>query len=70
MSRKIVVKVRPAARRTQILKEGDELEIAIGAPAEGGKANAELVRFLEKKIGKKVRIIRGKKSRRKVIELE
>ena len=64
------IKVKPNARKTEILKQNnDELEIAIAAPAERGKANAELIRFLEKKFGKDVRIIRGKTSKRKIIEL-
>jgi len=46
------VKVKPNARKTKILKQNGELEIAVAAPAESGKANAELIRFLEKKFGK------------------
>lgn len=64
------VKVKPSARKTEILKKlGDELEIAVAAPAEGGKANAELIRFLGKKFGGEVKIIRGKTSKRKLIEI-
>ena len=63
------VKVKPNARKTEILKHGDELEIAVAAPAESGKANMELIKFLKKKFGSDVKIIRGKTSKRKTIKL-
>jgi len=67
----LYVKVRPNARKTKIVKESaDFLEIDVAAPAESGKANSELIRFLEKKFGKRVKILRGKTSRKKVIVFE
>jgi len=65
----IKVKVKPNARKTKILKEGNELEVAVAAPAKGGKANVELLKFLEKKFKGKAKIARGKTSKRKIIQI-
>lgn len=66
----LVVLVKPNARKTEILEEKDnKLKIAVAAPAESGKANLELIKFLEKKFKGKAKIIRGKTSKRKIIKL-
>ena len=64
------IKVKANSRKTEILKQGDEWIIAVAAPAESGKANAELIKFLEKKFSGRAKIIRGKTSKRKIIKLE
>ena len=63
------IKVKPNARKTKILKEGDELEIAVAAPASDNKANQELIKFLKKKFKKDVKIIRGLTSKKKIIKI-
>jgi uncharacterized protein (TIGR00251 family) len=43
----VALHVQPAARRTAITGlYGDRLKIAVTAPADGGRANAQLVRFI------------------------
>jgi hypothetical protein len=66
--KKIIVK--PNSPKTKIISETEsEIKLAVAAPPEGGKANLELIKFLSKKFGKTVRIIRGLTSRKKVISL-
>jgi hypothetical protein len=67
---KLRVKVRPGAKTTEIAGfENDFLVIRIHAPPAKGKANDELARFFRKQFNKKIRIIKGEKSREKIIEL-
>ncbi|MEM4254913.1 MAG: DUF167 domain-containing protein [Candidatus Norongarragalinales archaeon] len=46
------------------------LKVRVCAPAEGGRANKELVRMLSKLLGVKVEVVRGLKSRDKEILFE
>ena len=68
------VRVRPGASKTQakeLLQDGS-VKIAIAAPAERGKANAELTRFLAKEFGvapTKVQIISGKTAPHKLLRI-
>lgn len=68
------VKVIPKGSRSEILEwENNELKIRLAAVPEKGEANDELIRFLAKtlEVGKtKVRLIRGDKSRHKMISVE
>ena len=67
----INVVVKPNSPKTEIISETEsEIKLAVAAPPEGGKANLELIKFLSKKFGKQVRIIRGFTSMKKVISLE
>jgi len=70
---RISVKVTPNAKSNELVELGpDSFKAKIVAPAEGGRANAELIRVLAKKFGvptSKVRIVRGLKDRNKVIEV-
>ncbi len=43
--------------------------IDVKAPAHENKANIELVKFLSKALKKKVRILKGMKSREKILEI-
>lgn len=45
----------------------DFLEVCARSPAEGNKANMEIVKELTRLFGKDVRIVRGPKSKRKEI---
>lgn len=67
---KVQVLVKPNAKKSEILEESPILKIAINAPAEENKANIELIKFLTKHYKKKVKIVSGLKSKRKIIELE
>ena len=63
--------IQPKASRTAISGiHGSSLKIAVAAPPEDGKANAELCAFLSKKLGiskSSVQIRSGHASRRKIL---
>ncbi|MFH1649682.1 MAG: DUF167 domain-containing protein [Candidatus Woesearchaeota archaeon] len=62
------VKVKPNASKTEIIEILDgKVIIAIKAPADKNKANAELVRFLSKELKRQCRIKSGLTSREKTI---
>jgi len=67
------LRVQPGARRPGIAGPlGDALKVRVTAPADAGKANAELVRFVATWLGaprSTVRIVRGTASRSKTIEV-
>ncbi|RKY31527.1 MAG: hypothetical protein DRP67_02455 [Candidatus Omnitrophota bacterium] len=69
----IKVKVIPNAKKSCVIKEGEKLKIYVKSPPAGGKANKELIEVLSDflKVKKKnIRIIKGEKSREKVIEVK
>jgi uncharacterized protein (TIGR00251 family) len=66
------VKVIPNAKKNEIAQEGDRLKVRIKAPASKGKANKVLIKLLADFFNVKkgdVRIVRGLKSRDKIIEI-
>lgn len=66
----LTVKVRPGAKKTCLVSQEDGVyRIDVKAQAEGGRANLELIRFVEKSTGKDARIVKGKTSRTKTIVL-
>ncbi len=68
----INVKVFPNSKNKKIVKNGDEIKVYLKSKPERGKANRELIDVLSKyfKVEKsKIRIIKGEKSRRKVVEV-
>ena len=71
--KKIHVKVIPNANKNHISKEGDNFKVHVRAPAIDGKANNALIgvlaNFFKVKKGA-IRIIKGKKSRNKVIGVD
>lgn len=67
----VTVWVVPGASRTEIVgRHGDALRIRLAAPAEGGRANEQLVTLLRKETGAtSVRLLHGATSRRKTLLL-
>jgi uncharacterized protein (TIGR00251 family) len=64
------VKVTPNSSKTEIkYVEDNFVKINLKAPPEKDKANKELIRFLKKEFGLKVRIKFGKSSREKILEI-
>ncbi len=66
---RLKIKVKPNQPETKILKEGEELVIAVAAPADKSKANIELLKFLRRKYKKEVKLISGTTSRKKIVQL-
>ncbi|MBU1975020.1 MAG: YggU family protein [Nanoarchaeota archaeon] len=67
---RLKVIAKPNSSKTEILgwdEQKKALRIAIAAPADKNKANRELVRFLSKRLGKKVCIKSGLTSKEKVV---
>ena len=69
----LTVKVIPNAKKPLVEKEEQNIYLVrVDAPAVGGKANKRLIELLAKHFGVKksaVRIIKGEKSREKIIEI-
>jgi hypothetical protein len=69
----IAVHVQPGAARAELVGlHGDALKVRIPARAVEGAANAALVNFIAHALGvpnREVKILRGDKSRRKVLEI-
>ncbi len=63
------LKVKPNSKRTEILKQEDhEIVLAVKSPAENNKANIEIIKFFSKMFKTKVKIVKGLKSRNKIID--
>ena len=64
--------VKPNAPKTEIIgwdENREALRIAVAAVPDKDKANKELLRFLSKKTGKKVKLMKGAKSREKLLKI-
>jgi hypothetical protein len=67
----INIKVIPRAKRT-LVKDGDPLRVYVNQPPEDGRANDAVIKLLAGhfKIPKsKIKILKGEKSREKIIEI-
>lgn len=68
------VRVQPRARRNSIeVVDGSKLKIYVTTAPEGGKANDAVVALLAKSLGiakSHIRIVRGHKSRDKLLDIE
>lgn len=69
------VKVRPSSAKDEVLnyQEPAFLEIALKAKAENNEANYSLCHFLAKTLGlskEKIKIIKGKTTRKKLVLIE
>lgn len=72
--RTISVKVQPRARRRRLERIGaDEYRVSVPSPPAHGKANKEVIEILASAFNlpkSAVKIIRGERSRQKVVSLE
>ena len=69
----INIKTVPGAKKNFIKEEAGGYKVYLTAPAVEGKANQALVEFLAEHFNVKkrqIRIIRGLKSRQKVVEVD
>lgn len=66
----IKIKVYPHSGREEIIKNSDkEYKAYLKKPAEDNKANIELLKLLKKYFKKDINIIKGLKSRNKIVEV-
>ena len=71
--RRVSVKVVPNAKRSKVLEEGGRLKVKVRAPPDKGRANDEVVEVLAEHFGVRkgdVRIVKGTRSREKVVEID
>jgi uncharacterized protein (TIGR00251 family) len=70
---RISVRVKPRSRRTRILKvDGLSIEASLAAPPVDGAANSELIELLASALQlpkSALRLVMGKSSKHKVVEL-
>ena len=68
----IAVKVIPNSKISEVSydKENKELVVKLRSKPVRGEANEELLQILKKKFGSKVKILKGKFSRKKLVLLE
>ncbi len=66
----IKARVKPNSNKQEIIKINKaEYKISLEERAEDNKANRELLKLLKKYFNKEARIIKGLKSRNKIVEL-
>ncbi len=66
----IHIKVYPGSGKEEIIKiNNNEYKVCLKKPAENNKANIELIKLLSKYFKTQVRIVKGLKSRNKIIEI-
>ena len=74
MARKIWLTVKPLAKREHITLHSDgELLVSVKAPATEGKANRRFIELLAEYFHtakSNIRILRGQRSRRKLVEFD
>lgn len=70
---RLSVRVQPSAGNTVVAGTvGGEIKIRVAAPADRGKANAELCRFLAGQLGvhrSAVSVVQGERNRSKIVEV-
>ena len=70
---KICLKVKPGARKNQVIKKEDgSFAVSVTAPPEKGKANKAVIRLLADYFGiakSKIRVISGATSKNKIAEV-
>lgn len=69
---KIDIKVIPNAKKRTLSRDGSHITVRLTAQPLEGKANEELVRYLSEVLNVRrsaVKIVRGEKDRRKVVEV-
>jgi uncharacterized protein (TIGR00251 family) len=69
---KIQVRVKPGSRTEELSREGDSYIVKVKEPAREGKANQEVINLLAEHLSvpkSQIRILRGFRSRNKVIEI-
>lgn len=72
LSEGLRVIVKPNAKKDEVVVWDDDkqaLRVNIRAPAEGNKANIAVIKLFSKLAGKQVRIVKGFKSREKVLKI-
>ncbi|MFA5060785.1 MAG: DUF167 domain-containing protein [Candidatus Pacearchaeota archaeon] len=68
---KIEIKVRPNSKKQEIHKISEsEYKVFLKKPAEDNKANIELLRLLKKYFNSEIKLLKGRNSKNKLIEVK
>ena len=63
------IKVKTKQKETKIISETDsEIILAVKSPPENNKANLDIIKFFSKQFKIKIKIIKGLKSKNKIID--
>lgn len=65
----IKAKVNVGKPISSIISKGKVWKINLKSRAEKGKANLELVKLISKELGERVRIVKGLKSKEKILRI-
>ena len=65
----IEVKVKTNCGKNKIILKEDKYFVELNAKPKNNEANIELIKFLSKEFKKKLRVVRGLKSRKKLIDV-
>ena len=65
----VKIKVIPNSKKTELIEKEGQLKLYLKAVPEKGKANQELIKFFKKEFKLKVKLVKGEKSREKVLKI-
>lgn len=63
----MLVKVKPNSKESKLIKENNHYIAYLKSQPEKGKANEELIKLFYKTYKKRIKILKGLKSRNKII---
>jgi len=66
---RVKIKVKPGSGKQKIEKAEEGYVVWLKERAEDNKANIELLKLMKKYLGKNIKIIKGVRSRDKIIEV-
>jgi uncharacterized protein (TIGR00251 family) len=66
---KLKIKVKTNQPRTEVVENGEIWKVNVKARPENNKANEEIIKLFSKLFKKKVRIVRGLTTRKKILEI-
>jgi uncharacterized protein (TIGR00251 family) len=70
---RLSLRVKPNAKKEEVVFEGNELSVKVGAPPSEGKANERVIMLLSDFFSvpkSRVKIIKGETSKHKLVEIE
>lgn len=66
----IKIKVKTNSPKSEIIKQDDYYKVYVKSPPEKNKANEEIIKLFYKKLKRRVRIVKGLKSKEKLLKFE
>jgi len=62
------IRVKPNSKKTEIIEDENGVIVKIKSPADKNKANLEIIKLFSKLTKKRVSIVRGLKSKKKLLK--